>query len=71
MIESRGKMCLVATIYLAYEQQTYFVAYVRCSQATICVLHNCFWNRYRERADQLLGTLRSNDATATRTSLKK
>ena len=24
MIESRGKMCLVATIYLAYEQQTYF-----------------------------------------------
>ena len=47
------------------------VAYVRCSQATICLLHNCFWNRYWERAGQLLGTLRSNDATATRTSLKK
>ena len=43
----------------------------KCLFATICVLCNCFCNRYRGRTGQLLGTLRSNDATATRTSLKK
>ena len=30
-----------------------------------------FWDRYWSRAIELSGTLRSNDATATRTSLKK